>query len=130
MAPVTFGDGAVHRMLGLEPLERSSAAAEVRMAVRPDFLQEEGVVQGGLVAALADAAAVYLLMPELPEDARMTSIEFKLNFLSPALEGEGPLVARAEPVKRGKRVGVCRSTVTQGDRAVAEGLFTYLLSGR
>ena len=56
----------------------------------------------------------------------MTSIEFKLNFLSPARPGGERLTARALVVRRGRRVGVCDVEVVQGDKLVAKGLFTYL----
>jgi acyl-coenzyme A thioesterase PaaI-like protein len=60
----------------------------------------------------------------------MTSIEFKLNFLSPALGDGGTLTARSQVVRKGKKVGVCDVEVTQGERLVAKGLFTYLFYPR
>jgi acyl-coenzyme A thioesterase PaaI-like protein len=56
----------------------------------------------------------------------MTSIEFKLNFLAPGLEGRGPLIARSKLVKRGRTIGVATVDVKQGSELVATGLFTYL----
>ena len=115
-------------MLGLELLDHSATEARVRLPVRPDFLQEEGVVQGGILAALADATAVYLLMEGAPAERSMTSIEFKLNFLSAARLERGALEARATIVRRGRRIVLCRSVVEQDGRPVAQGLFTYLVS--
>lgn len=120
-----FGSPA-HDWLGLEPGERSASGAEIRLPVRREFLQEEAVVQGGIVAALMDATCVYALYPELGEQDRLTSIEFKLNFLGPAREGPDPLVARAEVIRNGRTVALVRASATQGEKSVAEGLFTYL----
>ena len=114
-------------MLGLELGARSDETAECRMAVRPDLIQETGVVQGGILSALADATAVYLCMPGLPDGDSLTSIEFKINFLRPGLPDGGPLVARAEAIRSGRRVKVCRSVVEQDGRALADALLTYLV---
>ena len=124
----SVGHSPVHRMLGLELLERSATHAEARLEVREEFLQEEGVVQGGILAALADATAVYLLMPTLTREQSMTSIEFKLNFLRPARMGAGALLARCDLVQRGRRIALARTLIDQAGHTVASGLFTYLFS--
>ena len=126
----SFGHGPFHRWLGLELLGRSSAAAETRLCVRPEFLQEEGVVQGGILSALADATAVYLLMPELAPGASLTSIEFQVHFLRPAQLAAGALHARADLVQGGRTLAVCRSVVSQAGESVAEALLTYLHTAR
>ncbi len=90
-------------------------------------LQVDGWVHGGLLATLADTAGAYLLYRSLPPDRRMTSIEFKLNFLRPAVAEAGDLNARARIVKQGRQVILCDIEVAQGGELVAKGLFTYLL---
>jgi len=60
----------------------------------------------------------------------MTSIEFKVNFLRPGLPSEGPLVAKARPVRRGRTIGICDVEVAQGERLLLKGLFTYLFYPR
>lgn len=117
----------VNRFLKLRLVARSSRRAVVAMPLRPAYRQEGGVVHGGLVATLADTAAVYLVLPHLRRGNGMTSIEFKINFLRPALVDSGELMARSRLVKRGRRVAVCEVEVRQGGRAVARGLFTYLV---
>ena len=125
-----FEFSPVHKLLGFELLERSERHAVIRMQPLPEHIQEEGVVQGGIVTALADATAVYITLPDLPAARTMTSIEFKLNFLRPALLEAGELVARAETIQKGRTVVLARSTVEQAGREVATGLFTYLLLDR
>jgi uncharacterized protein (TIGR00369 family) len=125
-----FAAVPIARALGMRLDAQSSGEAAVSMDAREDLLQDEGVVQGGVVSALADAAAVHALYPGLPDGVTMTSIEFKINFLRPALPGRGPLVARARVVQRGRRVGLADVEVSQSDRLVAKGLFTYLFFDR
>jgi len=100
------------------------------MAVREEFLQDFGVVQGGILTALADEAAVSLLLPHLTPGRAVTSIELKQNFLRPALAGRGELVARARTVRRGRTVAVVACDVEQAGEAVTTGVFTYLFFDR
>lgn len=128
--PESYGQVPVNRHFGFRLLSHDAGGAEVSMELRPEYRQEEGLVQGGVVASLADNAAVYAFLPGLGGDTATTGVEFKINFLSPARLGEGPLVARSRVVRRGRRLGVCEVDVVQGDRPVARALFTYLFIPR
>lgn len=117
----------VNQLLGFRLVSRSPRAVVMSMPVRPSLLQETGIVHGALVAALADTAAVYLALPDLPEGQTMASIEFKVNFLRPGLPGAGDIVARSRLVQRGRRVVVCDVDVVQKRQLIAKALFTYLI---
>lgn len=108
----------------LEHADRESA--RVTAQARPEFKQEQGVIHGGLLTILADNAAVYLTLPHLAEEERMTSVEFKINFLEAGRVGGGPVIATARIIRAGKRIVVCEATVTQDDRQLAFGIFTYM----
>ena len=107
--------------------ERSAERVVLSLAPQDWFIQEGGVIHGGIISSLADTAAVYLIYPELPAGRLMTSIEFKVNFLRPARLGQGDLTATATGVKIGKQVAVCSVDVHQRETNVATGLFTYLI---
>ncbi len=119
-----------NRHLGMQTVERSAERVILSLPPQDWFLQEGGVIHGGIITSLADTAAVYLIYPELPADRLMTSIEFKVNFLRPARVGDGDLTATASAVKIGKQVAVCSVDVHQRGAAVATGLFTYLIFSR
>jgi uncharacterized protein (TIGR00369 family) len=125
-----FARVPIVRHFGMRIVSRSSGEALLAMDPLPEHLQEEGIVQGGVLSALADTAAVYTLYPELPAGRTMTSIEFKMNFLRPATPDRGPVAARARVVQRGRRIALCEVDVTQADKLVARGSFTYLLFDR
>lgn len=125
-----FESAAVNHFLGLELVEASPEGAEIRMPARGEHVQETGVVQGGILSALADTTAVYALAHRFPADHTIAGVEFKLNFLRPARPEAGELRARASVVRRGRTLGICRVEVTQADAAIATGLFTYLFSPR
>lgn len=109
---------------------RDEHQATVELPLRPEFLQGEARVHGGILATLADTSAVYLLISGLPLGRTLTSIEFKLNFVRPALLERGAVAARARLVKRGRQVALVDVELEQQGELVAKGLFTYLLADR
>lgn len=120
----------VARSAGYRLDAAGEAGVELALPLRADFLQIEDRVHGGVLATLADTAAVYALYRGLPEDRSMTSVEFKLNFLRPVLLDGGEVRARAEVVQRGRTIGLCDVELRQAGRLVAKGLFTYLFAER
>jgi len=126
--PISAGfDGvAVNRTFGFERIRAGVAGAAIRLRPTAALAQEYGVVHGGVIAALADTAAVQCVLPALAAGERMTSIEFKLNFTAGAKPDGEPLVATARPAKIGRTVAVVQVDVHQDATLVATGLFTYL----
>ena len=81
----------------------------LRLPVRDALTQQHGFMHAGAIATLADSACGYAALTKMPPDAAVLSIEFKVNMLAPAV-GEA-LVARAEVIRAGRTVMVCRSDV-------------------
>ena len=125
-----FAATPCNRMFGFRLLQRTPERVDVELPVRAEFLQEEGVVQGGILTALADTAAVYLVWPDLGPGQGMTGAQCSMHFLCPATLGAGPLQATATPLRIGRTVAVCESVVRQGDRTVAKGTFSFLVRAR
>ena len=111
---------------GLELVSHSADSVELSMTIKPEFLQEYGVVHGAILTAAADTSAVYLFYPHLAKDQNMTSIEFKVNFLAAAFDKKGPVKACAKIVRKGKKIGVADVEVFQAEKLILKGLFTYL----
>ncbi|HET9481189.1 MAG TPA: PaaI family thioesterase [Candidatus Polarisedimenticolia bacterium] len=125
-----FSRVPINRHLKLTLAARAPDGCVVALDPLPEHLQEEGVVQGGVLTAVADTAAVYCFHPDLDPATTMTSIELKINFLAPALVGRGPIEACSRLVRKGRRIGVCDVDVRQAGRLVARGIFTYLFYER
>ena len=81
----------------------------VRLPFRDDLAQQHGFLHAGVIAAVADSACGYAALSLMPAEAAVLSIEFKINMLAPAL-GES-VVARAEVIRAGRTVMVCRADV-------------------
>ena len=81
----------------------------LRLPFRDDLTQQHGFLHAGVLAALADSACGYAALSLMPPDAAVLSIEFKINMLAPA-RGES-VIARAEVIRAGRTVMVCRADV-------------------
>ena len=129
MAPsaAQFASVPINEFLGFKLESNDPKTACVSFMPERRHTQEYGVVHGGILSALADTAAVYTVHPTLGKEQRMTSIEFKINFLSGATPERGDVVANARLVRRGKTVAVVHVDLHQQDVLVATGLFTYII---
>lgn len=124
--PAFFRSVPINGFLGFRLLDSDSGSSRVALTLDPRHGQEMGVVHGGILATLADTAAVYALIGDLEEGTGMTSVEFKVNFTRPCRVDGDEIVATANVISRGRRIAVCQSEVRQGDRLVAVGTFTYM----
>jgi 1,4-dihydroxy-2-naphthoyl-CoA hydrolase len=78
-----------------------------------------GILHGGAIMALADAAGATAAFVNLPEDASGTStIESKTNFLGAVTEGR--ITATAAPLHVGSTTMVIETEVRHGRRLVAK----------
>ena len=82
---------------------------ELSLAFRDDLTQQNGFLHAGTIAALADSACGYAALTMMPPGSDVLSIEFKVNMLAPA-SGEA-LIARADVLRAGRTVVVCRADV-------------------
>ena len=125
-----LSETAAWQSFGFSRSTSAPDSLELELVDLERWVQPHGVLHGGVLSALADTAAVARLYVDLPRDRKLTSIEFQLNFLRGALAHRGPLSARAEVVRPGRRVQVAEVSVHQGERELARGLFTYLVLER
>lgn len=98
-----------------------------RVAVRPEHRQQDGFVHAGVLATLADHSAGYAAYTLVPEDRRILTIEFKINFLKPALGDE--VQCRARVLSPGRTVLVAESEVFSvggGERLTAKATVTLM----
>ena len=99
--------------LDFEGVEGSPDAVVVRGRWAPEHCTAAGVLHGGYLMSLADAAAGMLAFLNVPAGGTTATIEAKTNFLA-AVRG-GSVTARAEPVHVGKRTIVLQVDVTDDD---------------
>ena len=78
---------------------------EIEVAWRQDLTQQQGFVHGAVIAAIIDTACGYASYTLMPADVEVVTVEFKINFIAPAI-GE-KMIARGRVTKAGKTLTVC-----------------------
>jgi uncharacterized protein (TIGR00369 family) len=99
----------------------------VVMPIEDHLLNSNGVLHGGVIAALADEAAWWAIHHHFHEQKRpCTTTELKVNYLRP-LKGKKAL-ARAFLLRAGKTLCVTRVDISDEHRALAAtSIVTYML---
>ena len=82
---------------------------ESRVKVLPHHRQQDDYIHAGVMATMADHTAGYAAFSLVPEDFRILTIEFKINFLEPAY-GQ-TLICRSRVLREGGRILVGESEV-------------------
>ncbi len=86
-----------------------SGEVEIALPYGDKVTQQQGGFHGGAMGALADIAGGYAALTVLPEGMEVTTVEYKINFLSSKQQGE--LRAVGKVVKGGKRIIVTTAEV-------------------
>jgi uncharacterized protein (TIGR00369 family) len=99
------GEKAINPFLdfmGMILEELADGCARFRMPIRHEFLQGAGVVQGGLIVAMASETIAHAVMTLLGPGEGIATIEVKNNFLATAKDGV--LIAEGNVFKKGRSV--------------------------
>jgi acyl-CoA thioesterase len=117
------------KFAGIQVPQLGRGYARFVLPFKPDLANSIGLLQGGVIAALADEAVAFALYSLVKEGETFNTVEMKINFLAAVKEGE--VEALAHIAKRGRTISLGEFEVRQGDRLVAKGLCTYIhLAGR
>lgn len=117
-------------MMGVELGTMEKGLATISMVVRPDMMNGEEWLQGGIFTALADEAMVLAIYPLLNPGERIATISETTSFLAGA-QG-GTLVAAGRVVKKGRRIVFAEGDVTLkgSDRTLARCSAAYAVIQR
>ena len=97
-------DDCALAVLGIKLVGSSPGSAEAEMIVGPENLNQQGSVQGGIYAVLADATAGWATEAALRSPHYVT-VDFSCNLTGAAAAGD-TLRARASLVHQGRRTMV------------------------
>lgn len=110
----TVPPGSFLDVMGIELFEIGPGAARAAMTVAAHHLNQAGACQGGMVVALADAAAGWAAKAAIPVDSRFVTVSMAANVIRAAGEGDR-LVASAVPQHVGRSSMVIRVEVSRGE---------------
>lgn len=95
---------------------------EIVLPFGEGLTQHNGFLHAGIVTTVLDSACGYAALSLMPDDADVLTVEYKVNFLAPAV-GER-IVARGQVLRPGRSLTVCTGTAFAlrdgGEKAVAQ----------
>jgi uncharacterized protein (TIGR00369 family) len=117
----SFQQQTVMAAIGASLRSVAPGAVEIELPYRADLCQQDGFLHAGIVTTIVDSACGYAAYTLMPAGARVLSVEFKINFLAPAIGAR--FIARGTVARAGRTVTVCTGevvAVSQGaERAIA-----------
>lgn len=86
-----------------------SGMVTIELPFRSDLTQQHGFIHAGVITMVVDSACGYAALTLMPPTAAVLSVEYKVNFLSPAV-GE-KFTAQGRVLKPGRTLMVCLGEV-------------------
>lgn len=108
----------------IRDLQWGTSLLEVQLEEK--HLQPFGMVHGGAIASVVDAAAFWAVFPQVEKGMGLTTVEMKLNYLAPVKEGK--LVAEGRCIRIGKTLALGEAQVRdEKGNLVAHGTATMMV---
>ncbi|MBA2612226.1 MAG: PaaI family thioesterase [Bacteroidetes bacterium] len=116
------------KFIGMDFKIISEGLVEYSLVIKKEHLSTPNAAHGGVTSALIDGAlGVAGLSCVYKENKVVSTIEYKLNFLSPALLGDH-LIAKAKVEQKGKRILIITCDVfcsNRENKLLAKSLGTF-----
>jgi uncharacterized protein (TIGR00369 family) len=115
-----------HQWAGLELISIGEGDSEMAMDLRPHHFNPQGIVHGGVVAAIADTSIGLALRSRLSPGLTHRTAQLNVHFLA---KGEGNrLVGRGHALHLGQRMGYGEGEVTDREgRLLARATATFIV---
>jgi uncharacterized protein (TIGR00369 family) len=127
----SFARQGVMGLFGARLSRVEPGLVEIELPARAELSQQHGFVHAGVGATITDSACGYAALSLAPAGTQVLTIEYKVNFLSPA--AGSLLLARGAVKKAGRTIAVCAGDLfaITGDETqlVATMLATVMLIG-
>lgn len=113
-------------LLSMELKSFDLGESRLEVEIQRKHLQPYGIVHGGVCASLADAAIYWAVYASMEETVGLTTLELKLNYLAPVLDGR--LFAKGRSVKIGKSICLGEASI-EDDKGtlIAHGTSTLMV---
>lgn len=115
---------AFHRAFGLEILDADRGAVELGWQARPEHLNLQGLVHGGVLATLLDTAMGLAVRTGLESGRRHVTVEMGVHYVRPA--HPGPVRARGRTTRVGREIAFAEAEVVDVEgRVLARATGTF-----
>jgi acyl-CoA thioesterase len=116
----------IAKFLGIKLVELSPGLAKVAMKLKPEHLNFNGMVFGGIVMCITDQAFAYATNSVASPSI---ATQFNIHLISGAAPGD-ELTAECRVIRSGRRIGVSEMTVTnQAGKLIARATGTTVVTG-
>lgn len=95
--------------LNAELVKVEPGFCEIHVPYSKNLTQQHGFFHAGVISTIADNTAGYASFSLMEENSTILTVEYKLNLIAPG-DGE-KLVGRAEVLKSGRTLTICRSEI-------------------
>jgi uncharacterized protein (TIGR00369 family) len=97
------------KFCGFEVLKIEKGLFESTLKIGENHKTQDNFIHAGLIATMSDHTAGYAAYTLVPDNIRILTIEFKINFLKPAYGNA--LKCKSEIISQGRQIIVAQSTV-------------------
>jgi uncharacterized protein (TIGR00369 family) len=105
----SFERQSLMRHLGARIGHVGPGCVHIVLPSRPEVNQQHGYIHAGATSAIADSAGGYAAFTLFPENTSVLTVEYKINFLAPAVGDHIEAVGRV--LKSGRTLTVCQLEV-------------------
>jgi uncharacterized protein (TIGR00369 family) len=97
------------KFCGFQVSKIEAGMFESTIIIGANHKTQDNFIHAGLIATMSDHTAGYAAYTLVPDDVRILTIEFKINFLKPAYGNA--LKCQSEVINQGKNIIVAESSV-------------------
>lgn len=112
-----INQGPFFKHMSMKVTELGVGYSVVTAEIRKTHMNPFGGLHGGVYASLIDTAAYWSVYCDVAEENGLVSIDLKVDFLAPIVDGE--VVIRGRRIKSGKTLCLCEATLLDGNGKVA-----------
>ncbi len=103
----SFDGQSIMQLIDAAVTRIEAGQVEIELPYREDLTQQDGFLHAGISSTIMDSACGYAAYTLMPADARVLTIEFKINLLAPAAGDRFRAVGRVR--KPGRSVFVAEA---------------------
>jgi uncharacterized protein (TIGR00369 family) len=114
------------KLMGMRLLSSGGGKSVMECRIRPVLKNSGGTLHGGVMGALVDMSVATALRSVMPLSSRMTTVEYKVNFLEPV--PEGTVTAHGNILRLGRTIAAGATEIrNEAGEVVAFGSATYYI---
>ena len=108
-----FARQEVMKTIGARLTKIIPGEVEIELDFRGDLTQQHGYLHAGIITIIVDSACGFAAYSLMPEGSGVLTVEYKVNFMSPASGDK--FIATGRVIKAGRTLTVCAGEVVAID---------------